>query len=133
MFLADGAKVEAVDVMTELWSGKPPANYCPRIRDLRLVAGAAAGTNRSFAPGATIAAKVTAADPENDALTYKWSLNVDAEGQHKDFPEAIKRAENGAVEVELPQAPGNYRLYVYVYDAKGGAATASLPIQVVGK
>ena len=133
LFLADGARVEAVDALAELWSGKAPPNLCPKIQELSLVAAAGAA-GRSFAPGTMISAKVTASDPENDALTYKWSLNIDSEGQHTNCPGVFKRApEPGAVELQLPQAPGNYRLYAYVYDGKGGAATASTPLQVVGK
>ncbi len=86
LFLADGAKVEAVDALTELWSGKPPPNFCPKIRELRLVGGNPVGTPRSFAPGATIGAHVTALDPENDPLTYKWSLNVRHRGPAQGFP-----------------------------------------------
>jgi hypothetical protein len=131
MLLADGAKVEAVDVMTEIWSGKPPANKCPRITNLQVVGGPPVGVGRLYAPGATIGAKVQATDPENDTLTCKWSLNIDAEGNHKDFPGAIKRTEGGSVEIELPKDPGNYRLYAYVYDGKGGAATASVTVHVI--
>jgi hypothetical protein len=131
MFLADGAKVEAVDAMTEMWTGKPPANCCPRIREFKLVADA--GPNaKLFSAGEHVGARVSAMDPENDPLTYKWSLNADGEGQKKAFPDAIKRAENGVAEIELPAEGGNLRLYVYVYDGKGGAATASLPLKAIG-
>jgi hypothetical protein len=124
MFLSDGSKLEAVDVMTELWSRKPPANRCPRITGIRLVG------SHSPAPGEIIQAGVTATDPENDPLTYKWELHKEG-GQSKEIAEAIKRTEKGAVEIEMPKATGVYRLYIYVHDDKGGAATGNIPLTVL--
>jgi hypothetical protein len=135
LFLADGARLEGVDELAELWSGKTLANHCPKIQELSLVAiGGAPAAGRTFAPGAIVGAKVTASDPENDPLTYRWSLNADSEKDQTSFPNALKRVpDNGAIGIQLPQFPGNYRLYVYVYDSKGSAATASTPLQVVAK
>jgi hypothetical protein len=35
LFLPDGARLESIDVMTELWSGRKPANRCPQIASLK--------------------------------------------------------------------------------------------------
>ncbi len=36
MLLPDGSRLGAVDALTQLWSGKPPENRCPRIESLAL-------------------------------------------------------------------------------------------------
>ena len=36
MFLPNGDKLAAVDAMTEVWSGRPPADLCPEIRSFGL-------------------------------------------------------------------------------------------------
>jgi hypothetical protein len=123
MFLPDGSKLEAVDAMTELWSGKPAANRCPKIVGIKTLGGT------TLAAGAKVQAAVTAIDPEGDALTYKWALHREG-GSSKELTEAIKRTEGGAVELEMPAAPGNYRLYVYVRDGQGGAATGNVSLAV---
>ncbi|HJT33283.1 MAG TPA: glycoside hydrolase family 2 TIM barrel-domain containing protein [Pirellulales bacterium] len=136
MLLADGGKLAAVDTMTELWSGKAPANRCPAIDKLSLE-----GPDQAE-PRATARASLQAADPEGDRLSVRWVLSAEAEvlGTGGDvepapetFPEAITAADNEHAEVKLPDSPGGYRLFAYVYDAHGGAAVGNLPLLVKGE
>ena len=32
--------------------------------------------------------------------------------------------------IRLPETPGNYRIFVYAYDAAGNAATANVPVMI---
>ena len=135
MFLPDGSRLEAVDVMGQLWSGKAPANRCPKITKLS-VAGA-----EQVEGGATVMAKLEASDPEGDELKVKWvlaresgneSVGGDRQGAPPTFPDAIVKADAGGAEVRMPKDGGGYRLFAYVYDGKGGAATANVPLKVNG-
>ncbi len=131
MFLKDGAKLQVVDEMQQLWTGKPPANRCPKIHSL------AVSGSPSAAPGSTISVSLSADDPDGDPLTVRWEL-VDETAKHgvggtteptpEVHPEAIVAGSLNGATVRLPSTPGAYRLFAFVYDGKGAAATANLPL-----
>jgi hypothetical protein len=49
------------------------------------------------------------------------------------FPEAIGKADTKGLELTMPKGVGTYRLFAYVYDGKGGAAVANVPVRVKGQ
>lgn len=134
LLLPDGSRTGAVDVLTELWTGKPPKNRCPAIR--RLTLEGADQVN----PGASVQATLEASDPEHDPLTIRWVLQRegsygsggDAEANPPTYPEVIVKAGDRQVELRIPQTGGAYRLFAYVRDNHGGAATANVPLLVKG-
>lgn len=134
MLLPDGSRLAAVDAMVEAWTGAPPANLCPRILALT------ADRTARLKPGDTMAAKLSATDPEDDPLTYRWVLRSDSAtiGTGGDF-QAAEAAFDDAVSASGPTAtltaphvPGGYRLFAYVADDHGGAAVTNLPLYVDG-
>ena len=134
-FLPDGARLGAVDALTELWTGKPPLNRCPVIEYLK-VDGA-----DEVEPQATVRLVLQAADPEGDPLTVRWVLQSesgprgfggDAEAVPRTFPEAIVKSDLKSAEVTMPKEKGFYRVFAYVYDNHGGAAVANIPVRVKG-
>lgn len=135
MFLTDGTRLGAVDAMTKLWSGQPPANLCPTVESLELIGPA------ELKPGETTSAVLKASDPEHDPLEVRWELRRDADalgvgGDAEDeppaYPEAIVQATDQRVELRMPSGGGNYRLFAFVFDNHGGAATANVPLRVLG-
>ena len=135
MFLPDGGRLAAVDTMTELWSGKPPANRAPAIRSLKVEG------DPQTEPGATLRAALQTTDPEGDPLKVKWVLQRepfaygsggDAEEVPPTFPDAIVQGDLTGAQVRLPKDGGGYRLFAYVYDSQGGAAVANVPLRVKG-
>ncbi|MCB9881210.1 MAG: hypothetical protein H6834_05420 [Planctomycetes bacterium] len=132
MLLPDGSRLAAVDAMTTVWTGSPPANRCPTIESLRLE-----GAN-VVEPGAHVSAVVRASDPEGDALRYEWTLRSDAgtvgmggdpQEQETAFPLAVTSSERTA-RIVMPKGGGGYRLFVSVRDEHGGAAVANVPLRV---
>ena len=133
MLLGDGSKLPAVDAVSELWTGRPPANRSPSIQPIQL-----SGPPR-IAPGGQIEASVSAVDPEGDKLSFEWhltgevarpGLGGDPEHAPPEFKDAVKVLADGKAAVTLPATPGRYRLYVYVRDGKGSATTANVPLLV---
>ena len=135
MLLPDGSRLGAVDALQEAWTGRPPANRCPRIASLRLAG------EPVVEAGATVRARLVASDPENDSLSVAWELRSeaeryltggDAEPEPTAFPSAVARGDLQGAEVRMPERPGAYRLFATVRDGKGGAATANVPLRVRG-
>jgi hypothetical protein len=135
LLLPDGGRLGAVDVLAEMWTGKPPANRCPIIRSLKLLGA------DEVEPGATVKALLDAADPDGDPLKVRWVLQReadaygtggDAEQAPPTFPAAVVKADPKQVELRMPTNGGGYRLFAYVRDDHGGAAVANVPLRVKG-
>lgn len=135
ILLPDGTRLAAADVLTEMWTGKPAENLCPRIEQIKLTG------SEEVEPGTTIIVALNVDDPEKDPLKIRWVLQKenekfgeggDAEAVPPIYPESILKADLQRAEVKLPREAGNYRVFVYVRDDHGGGATANLPVHVKG-
>lgn len=135
MFLPDGSRLAAVDVMQELWSGKPPQHPCPKMQKLTLT------SKDQVQRGETVTAEVLFPADHADEIKIEWALyreqqtyGVEGTGSKAtpSFPDAIVENGQGKVSVEMPQSGGVYRLYCTLRNAHGGAAVGSLPINVLG-
>ena len=135
ILLRDGSRLGAADAISELWTGKPPANRSPVIAMLK-ISGEASGN-----AGAMIEATLTASDSENEPLRADWLLQRDPgefgtggdrEEEPPVFDEAIIHGDLHGAQVRLPTEAGLYRLFVNVRDNHGGAATANVPLRVNG-
>jgi hypothetical protein len=138
MFIEDGSKTEAVDVMHYIWNGEWPENRAPRVRAMRLDAKTAYG-NITVAPGGSYVADVLTFDPDGDALRYYWEIMRESRatqtgGDAEETPEILRglvRSPGGdRAVVNAPQEPGGYRLFVYVFDGNGNAGHANIPFRV---
>lgn len=135
MFLEDGSRTEAIDVMTRLWSGRYPQNRCPRVSPI------SANTAATLAPGSEVRCEVSATDPDGDRLDISWEIRPDVadnpntggdpEPPVRPIPGSVVRQEGSNATLRLPASPGNYRIFVFVRDGQGNAATANLPVRAV--
>jgi hypothetical protein len=132
LLLPDDTKLAGVDALTELWTGKPPANHCPALKPLVL------DRNKVYG-GETVKVTVDASDVDGDAFTAKWLLAMEPSvyttggatfGATKEFPEAFAKSSTTGAELTMPEMPGFYRVFVYLHDGKGGSAVANRPILV---
>ncbi len=143
MFLEDGSRTEAVDVMTYLWSGKWPVNRSPRLAPGAIHIGSENGAAKEstvLPPGAVLNCSLDASDPDGDALQYSWDLRLDVSGDPKvggDREEPtppieglVLAATKDRATFRLPASEGAYRLFAYVRDGHGNAATANFPLRV---
>ena len=135
MFLSDGSRTAAVNVMSELWTGKKVENLAP------VVNAPEVDNARALQPGTSIRATTTVRDPEGDAVVVEWVLredsgDFDTGGDHRERPKdvegAIVESDRHGATVCLPAEPGAYRLFVYARDGAGNAATANTPLLVGG-
>ena len=133
MFLKDGTKLQAVDTMTELWSGQPPAKRCPVIKHLAL-----RGKNE-IASGANFTAELEAADPGGQPLQVRWVVQPEQanklsagaeEGKLPELTFMILQSDTNHAEIRAPEQAGGYRLFAYISNG-AGAAVANVPFQVI--
>jgi hypothetical protein len=132
MLLPDGSRLAAVDAMSQIWTGKAPANRVPVVRSLKV-------TQDKVPAAATIQATLNAVDPEKDPLRVSWTLQADpandsiggaTQAVPPIYPEAIVRSSATSAEVKMPNFRGAYRLFATVHDSKGGAAIVNVPLFV---
>ncbi|NNF17417.1 MAG: hypothetical protein HKN70_11775 [Gammaproteobacteria bacterium] len=135
MFLQEGARLAAVDVMTELWSGSLPDDLAPRITSL-VIDG-----DDTVNPRAKIKVGASVSDPEGGPVRVHWVLRAESGdyltgGDYRpalpDIEGAVLSANVDGAIVRMPEEPGPYRLFLYAYDKAGNAATANLPVLVKG-
>jgi hypothetical protein len=144
MFLREGDRLGAVDAMTMAWTGKWPENRCPQIGpkkiQVRIDGQQEPPAQNVFQREQRLRCTVDASDPEGEPLVIKWDLRIDVSDNRStggDFEPAtppiagaVVSSDKSEAAIQLPKQPGNYRIFVYVFDPKGAAATANLPIQV---
>ena len=138
MFLPNGNKTQAVDVMFKMWQGQWPQNRAPILDSLR-IDGLDAYSNVIVQPGSVHNAKVWIRDPDNDSLEIKWELLHETRDKRMGGDEENKppvadynliKKEGKSFKFKAPQDTGAYRLFVYVYDRKGSGAHANIPFYV---
>ncbi len=143
MFLEDGSRTEAVDTMTYLWSGQWPANRAPRIGSHGITVGTDDPETEqpaAYLPEAMIHCRVDIPDTEAGSLTVGWDLRKDVSGNSntggdREAPTPpidglVQSATGRSAVFELPAEEGPYRIFVYVRDGHGSAATANYPLLV---
>jgi hypothetical protein len=138
MFLESGERKESVDVMHFLWTGEWPENRSPQLQHF-LVNGETAYDNIYLTPSEIVEAEVYATDPDDDKLTYRWEILPevphDKQSDGGDFeprPATVfsKESTKNILNITVPEEPGEYRLFVYVFDGHNNAATANIPFYV---
>jgi hypothetical protein len=134
MFLPTGERTEAVDVMSEYWSGRPPRNRVPKIAGFHLDIA-----QKEVPPGSRAKAAVRVSDAEMDPISFRWEVRREAvnkgyAGQGEVRPGVVSGLLSGigtsTVEFDVPRDPGAYRVYVVAADGKGGAACVNQPFLV---
>ncbi len=139
IFTEKGEETEVADVMQYLWSCTWPENQAPHIYSLQV--------NRQkpidflyLKPGNNYNAVVTATDPDQDQLSYRWDIlpepiQLSDGGDFEARPKAIENsvagnANQNNITFVVPSTEGAYRLFVYVSDGKNKVATANFPFYV---
>jgi hypothetical protein len=140
LFLVSGEQTKVMDVLITGWSGKEPENRAPLINEFQLL-GKKAADNIKISPGTEVTAFVQALDPDGDKLKYIWqvvpeSTDKKTGGDAERAPEALKgifnksTREKDNVVFTSPQKPGQYRLFLYVFDGNNNVATGNIPFMV---
>jgi hypothetical protein len=142
VFLENGLRLGAAQVMQSLWAGESQEHLAPIISSLT-VDGSTAADSVHLKQGKAYRALLSIDTQSDPALSYRWEImrevDKDVESDGGDFeptPEVVWQQSSAEtsnqVEFVAPDA-GEYRLYAYVEDRHGSAATANVPILVAKK
>jgi hypothetical protein len=132
MLLRDGTKLNAVDTMTELWSGKPPQAACPVITELQPI------SDTRLAPGQTLKIRLVTRNPAKGLVRVRWVVQPEqtktltAGREESILPEmqsAIKRGDAEGCEIIAPSVAGGYRVFAYASNDEG-ASVGNVPFLV---
>ncbi|MEO1584633.1 MAG: glycoside hydrolase family 2 TIM barrel-domain containing protein [Planctomycetota bacterium] len=134
MVLPGGEVTQAVDELTELWTGLYPTNRAPIVEGI-----SSELASERVAAGEEMVATVRASDLEGDPLSVTWVVRREStdkgaggafERSPADVPGAVVGQDDLAARVLVPAEPGPYRLHVYVRDGQGGVGTANIAFYV---
>ncbi len=136
LFLEDGTETQVMDELEYAWTGSYPENQGPAIASYT-IDGKDRYESVYLDPGRYYSVSVQATDPNNDQLMYKWELlpestDIKSGGDKESRPDAVEikfkgESNKGDIMFRAPKKEGPYRLFVYIYDGKGKAATANFP------
>lgn len=139
LFLEDGSETEVMDVLEKSWSGKYPDNRSPSIASMTMN-GMKPRDNVYVKPRQTVEFKIDTTDPDGDELKYRWeilpeSTDIKSGGDKESRPEPVEiiirpGSSGGTLNFKAPRKVGPYRLFAYIYDGNGNAATANFPFYV---
>ena len=131
-----GEKTPMVEAMQRVWTGEEPAETAPVIEGLT-INGKSAIENVYVEAGKPFHAQVMVTDKENNRLTYIWEILKEATvlgfgGSYEPRPDRVGQVattDQNSYETAV-DAPGQYRLYVYVSDNTGFVSTINIPFQI---
>ncbi len=141
LFLPEGERTAAIDVLTKEWTGQWPRNRCPRLEriEVQTTSGHLMPVKHHKATAnSELQWHVVASDPENDPLTIRWEIRPESTdkksgGDAEQAPQAISGAvlSTGGTHMVARMPPaGQYRVFVYITDGHGNAATGNVPVLV---
>jgi hypothetical protein len=133
IFTDHGESTATKDMLHELWTGKAPPERAP---DLKPLVSTAA--KKEVAPGSEFTAEAGASDPDDDELSWHWTVTPEHAGRNEQgrervpapLPECVVKAEGSKATIRAPQKPGDYRVHLRVADSQKRAATANFPFKV---
>jgi hypothetical protein len=140
MFLESGEPTERVNAMQFLWTGHWPAKRAPVIEELA-IDGKLAASSVYLKPGSTHAATPWAHGygPERESFVLRWEIMPEVmragyagigEKRSQPISGLIQKADEREIVFTAPKQEGAYRVFVFVLDSHGNAATANIPFFV---
>ena len=140
VFDKKGNATEALNIMHRYWTNGEPVNRAPIVGDVgAVVDGTLKRHYQLEETDQSVLFRIQLEDPDNDNLKVVWKLipestDIKAGGDQEKEPTeifgAITKTSLTEAKLKLPDSPGAYRVYVFVYDRNGHVAYGNVPIYV---
>ncbi len=134
-----GRTIPATDELVRVWNGKYPDNRAPFIQSFT-INGQTHDRSLMVDMGQRVTVKVVGKDKEDkDNLKFVYTLREENQvrtsgGDHQADPLVFEMdnptQDNGDLEFDAPVIPGQYRLYIKLYDAQGKICNGTFPFMV---
>jgi len=138
LFMESGEKTAMVDAVSKLWGGEVN-NWAPVI-DSMAIKGFSDPYQVYLSSGTEYEAHAVYRDPDADSLFLFWEVlpegnyankvGGDKELRPYGLPDLVEDPQMPTLRFQAPEEEGAYRLFLYCYDKKGGAAASNLPFYV---
>ena len=134
MFLKSGERTECVETMQYLWTGQYPKVRCPRILGIESTV-----SRKVLPPGSEQTADLTVEGTGATKRIVRWevrqeSIDRKSGGDQEQEPSLVENCIIKSTGTHLvfrtPTIAGAYRLFFYVLDDQGNAATGNIPFLV---
>lgn len=136
-FLHGKYKTQALESVEYCWNDTITGNYCPRITNAYLD-NEILEHARYLPTDSQLHYIVTAIDPEAEPLSMAWEIKREGDyfrkfgGESEPIPEFITGETtpfpySSHIPFRTPDEEGAFRLFVYVYDTSGNAASVNMP------
>lgn len=138
VFLEDGSRTQAIDVLHEVWKDKLAENRCPIIRSFT-INDESKESSLTCTVDERLLIEADVEDPDMDELSFQWKVipesnQTKAGGDFEEAPSSLSEFEgiddDMTISFEAPSNPGKYRLFLFIRDGNNNAATANFPFLV---
>ncbi len=138
VFLEDGSRTQAIDVLHEVWKDEFAENRCPIIRSFT-IEDETKESSLTCTVDERLLIELDVEDPDMDELSFQWKVipesnQTKAGGDFEEAPSSLSEFEgiddDMSISFEAPSNPGKYRLFVFIRDGNNNAATANFPFLV---
>lgn len=133
-------KTQALENIQYIWTKTWPAKFAPRLDSFAITS---AHTKGEYLPADSLfTAYISAKDPEQMPMSMRWEIRSEGYyagkvgGDSEDTTHLIDHSAAGipystSFSFRTPEEPGQYRLFVYVYDMDEYVTTANIPLYIL--
>ena len=138
VFNKTGEATARVDELTKYWTGSYPENRAP-LTELMIINGKTPEKSVYLKPSSINHASIEFTEPDGDEVDIEWVLMQEVkershggafEKEPDEVPFQFNPIEKNHIRFKAPLQPGDYRLFVYVYDNNGKVGNANFPFYV---
>jgi hypothetical protein len=137
MLLHGKLKTQALESLEYCWTDTIISNYCPRIKEAKIDISSL--PEALYLPAdSTFNFLIYAEEPDLEPMSMTWEILREGEyfrkfgGESEKYPERMSKCDSilnyqKSFSFKTPDEEGAFRIFIYVYDTSGNAASVNVP------